>query len=103
MDNKLALNNAQANLIRTDTAELGAAIHSEALARENKAREDKVISEVQRMESTRLEYTRQAAFATEAANWYARKLDAVKAGEFNFDLVHGQMIFHNPDFNRANY
>lgn len=103
MTDKLTLNNAAQSLIKTDNAELGDAIHSEALQREKKAREDKVIAEVQRLESTRLEYVRKAAFATEAANWYAAKLDAVQTGAFDFDLVHGQMIFHDARFNQANY
>lgn len=102
-DNKLSLANANENLIVTDTKEFGAAIHSEALEREKKARQDRVIAEVQRLETLRLDYAKQAAFATNASNWYARKLDAVNAGEFSFDLVHAQMIFNNPDFNRGNY
>lgn len=103
MSDKLALTNADTNLVQSDTKQLGEMIHDEALAREKKAREDRVIAEVQRLESCRLDYARQAAFAAEASNWYARKLDAVKAGEFKFDLVHGQMIFNNPEFSRANY
>ena len=103
MDNKLSLSNAAENLTLRDTKELGNFIHEEALAREKKAREDRVIAEVQRLESARLDYARQAAFATEASNWYARKLDAVKAGEFAFDLGHGQMLFNEPEFNRGNY
>jgi hypothetical protein len=100
---KLTISNATENLILSDTKELGAAIHSEALAREKKVREDRVIAEVQRLESARLDYARQAAFATAASNWYAAKLDAINAGEFKFDLVHAQMIFDNPEFNRGNY
>jgi len=102
-DNKLQISNATENLILRDTKEIGATIHSEALAREKKAREDRVILEVQRLEESRLDYARKALFATNAANWYARKLDAVKAGEFELDLVHGQMLFKDPELQRANY
>jgi hypothetical protein len=103
MSDKLILGNATENLVLRDTKELGAALHTEALSREKKAREDRVISEVQRLESARLDYARQAAFATDASNWYADKLAAVDAGEFDFDLVHGQMLFRDPRFQRANY
>lgn len=102
-NNKLTLGNASENLVQSGSVELGSALHSEALKRENQKRQDAVISEIQRLESNRLDYALKADFATRASNWYAGKLDAVKAGEFDFDLVHGQMIFHNPDFNRGNY
>lgn len=103
MSDKLILNNATENLVVRDTRELGKAIHSEAIEREKKAREDKVIAEVQRLENARLEYARQAAFATQASNWYSAKLEAIQKGEFDFDLVHGQMMFHDPEFHRANF
>ena len=102
-NNKLQLANALENLTLTDTKELGEAIYAEALEREKNAREDRVILEVQRLEESRLDYARKALFATNAANWYARKLDAVKAGEFTLDLVHGQMNFNDPELQRANY
>ena len=103
MSEKLALTNAESLTKLTDTKQLGEAIHTEALEREKKAREDRVIAEVQRLEAARLEYARQAAFATAASNWYSAKLDAVRAGEFDFDLVHGQMLFHDPAFAKANF
>jgi hypothetical protein len=102
-NNKLSLSNATENIIKRDNTELGAAIHSEALERERKAREDRIIAEVQRLESARLEYARQADFAARASNWYAAKLEAVRNGEFDFDLVRGQMLFHNPLFQQANF
>lgn len=100
---KNKLSKVPKELIVRDTKDLGRAIHSEAMAREKKAREDRVIAEVQRIENARLEYLHKADFAQKATEWYARKLEAIRAGEFDFDLATGAMLFHNPDFERANY
>jgi hypothetical protein len=102
-EDRITLTNVTNKIIQTDTLELGQAIHAEALQREKEARQDAVISEVQRLESARLEYAQKAVFATNASNWYAAKLEAVKTGEFKFDLVHGLMLFNDPDFQRANF
>lgn len=90
-------------LILHDTAELGKTIHAEALKREQEARQDEVIAEVQRLESARLEYAKRADFAARASEWYARKLEAVRNGDFDFDLQNGQMLFRDPEFQKANY
>lgn len=90
-------------LMVTDTKEFGKAILTEALEREKKARQDKVIAEVQRLENSRLEYARQAQFASEATEWYAKKLKAIENGEFDFDLARCELKFHDPDLEDANF
>lgn len=90
-------------LIVTDTAELGKHIHAEAMERTKKDREDAIIAEVQRLEDARLEYAKKAEFAARASDWYRRKLEAVQKGEFDFDLVKWQMLFRDPEFQKANF
>ena len=85
------------------TQEIGEVIHREAMKREKQAREDRIIYEVQRLEEARLDYARKADFAIKAVDWYRRKLEAVRKGEFDFDLPNAQMIFHDPEFRKANY
>jgi len=91
------------SLVLKQTAELGKAIISEAEKREQERRQEKVIAEVQRLIGARDDYARKAEFDKKASEWYVAKLAAVQAGQFDFDRVTAQMIFHDRELNRANY
>lgn len=101
MSDELVITNK--DLLVRDTAELGKYIHAEAMERTKKEREDAIIEEVQRLEDARLEYLKKAEFAARASDWYRRKLEAVQKGEFDFDLVNAQMLFRDPEFQKANF
>lgn len=73
----------------------GKALFDEAARTYRKDRQDQLVASVKR-------YMQLRTVLAKAIDWYNRKLLAIEQGQFEFG-TNGELIFTDPDLNRANY
>lgn len=83
--------------------EFGQAIVDEAKKLYEKQRQELVLKDVQRLMQMRDESIERQKHFGKAAEWYSKKLDALKTGEFTFDMGNATFKFTDPDLDRANF
>lgn len=80
----------------------GKALFDEAARTYRKDRQDQLVASIKRYMQLRTEATRQFDVLAKAIDWYNRKLLAIEQGQFEFG-ANGELIFSDPELNRANY